>query len=244
MKNIVYRIAAAWAALVFSLTLLIEAFFLWITGWIREPAGTEVFRKISVVWIRSFFFLVGCRLSVKGTENFKKGKVYVVTCNHNSFIDVTILTPFVPGPNKTIAKAELARIPIFGLVYKRGSILVNRKDKNSRKQSFLQMIKVIQAGMHMCIYPEGTRNRTEKPIADFHDGAFRLAKDTNSDIIPALILNSKNVLPPTEKFVFRPGKMEIHFLPEIHSGDFNSFDELKLAVHQVMTNYYVTHEKK
>ncbi len=242
MKYFKYRIAATWAAFTFVFSLLIEAFFLWITGWLKEPGRTEVFRRISMVWIRTFFFINGCRLKITGKENFKKGKVYVVTCNHNSFVDVLILTPFVPGPNKTIAKAELARIPIFGLVYKRGSILVDRKDKDSRKNSFLKMVKVIQTGIHMCIYPEGTRNKTNKPIGEFHDGAFRLAKDTGSDVIPTLIFNSKKVMPSDKGFWFNPGKLEIHFLPEVSQDNFESFNDLKLAVHELMTDYYVSHQ--
>lgn len=243
MKNLLYKILAAWAALIFLISLLIEAFFLFITGWLKEPRRTEVFRRISIVWIRSFFFLVGCRLKVRGTEHFAKGKVYVVTCNHNSFIDVPILTPFVPGPNKTIAKAEMAKFPIFGLVYKRGSILVDRKDKESRKNSFLKMIQVIKSGMHMCIYPEGTRNRTGMPLKDFHDGAFRLAMDTQTDIIPAIILNSAKVLPNNKGFYFRPGLLELHFLPPVPVSDFETYEALKVRVHQIMTDYFVLHQQ-
>lgn len=244
MKNILYRIAAAWAALMFIISLLIEAFFLWITSWLKEPKKTKVFRKISMVWIRSYFFLIGCRLIVKGTDNFKKGKVYVVTCNHNSFLDVPILTPFVPGPNKTIAKSGMAKIPIFGLVYKRGSILVNRKDKESRKKSYLKMIQVIKSGMHMCIYPEGTRNKTSLPLKEFHDGAFRLAMDTQKDIIPTLIFNTKKVMPMDKGFYFNPGRLEMHFLPAVLVEDYNSFEELKAKVYEIMSSYYVNNQPK
>lgn len=209
----------------------------------KEPRKTEVFRRISIVWIRSFFFLTGCSLKVKGTENFEKGKVYVVTCNHNSFIDVPILTPFVPGPNKTIAKYEMAKIPIFGLVYKRGSILVNRKDKESRKNSFIQMIQVIKSGMHMCIYPEGTRNKTSLPLKEFHDGAFRLAIDTQSDIIPAIILNSKKVMPQDKGLYFKPGKLELHFLKPVRVTDFTNYEELKSNVYKIMSDYYEANQK-
>lgn len=242
MKNILYRITAVWGVIIFAITLTLVAVLLFLTGWLKEPRRTEVFRKISTVWIRFFFFTVGCPFKVRGRENFEKGKVYVVTCNHNSFIDVPALTPFVPGPNKTIAKAEMARIPIFGLVYKRGSVLVNRKDKESRKVSFLQMIQVLKTGMHMCIYPEGTRNKTAMPLKEFYDGAFRLAMDTKSDIIPALIFNSKKVLPTDKVFYFRPARIELHFLKPVRVRDFESIEEMKQHVHKVMTNYFVANQ--
>lgn len=238
MKNILFRITAVWGVVIFAVTLTIVALLLFLTGWLKEPRRTEVFRKISAVWIRFFFFITGCPFKVRGRENFEKGKVYVVTCNHNSFIDVPMLTPFVPGPNKTIAKAEMARIPIFGLVYKRGSILVNRKDKESRKTSFMQMVQVLKKGMHMCIYPEGTRNKTNMPLKEFYDGAFRLAIDTKTDIVPALIFNSKKVLPTDKTFYFHPSRLELHFLKPVHVKDFASIDELKPHVHQLMSEYY------
>lgn len=96
----------------------------------------------------------------------------------------------------------------------------------------------------MCIYPEGTRNRTKEPLGEFRDGAFRLAKDTGVNIIPALIFNTKKVLPTDRKFMFRPGKMELHFLPEINSGNFESYNELKSFVHQTMSDYFVAQQKK
>src|SRR6195952_5508674 len=130
-------------------------------------------------------------------------------------MEVPLSTPFIPGPNKTIAKAEMSKIPIFGLIYKRGAILVDRSNKSSRQQSFKLMKEVLSMGMHMCIYPEGTRNKTALPLKDFHDGAFKLAIECETRIVPALIFNTKKVMPPGKTFYFWPSKMELHFLPPV-----------------------------
>ncbi len=122
-----------------------------------------------------FLGLVGCPLKIQGREYFKKDKTYIVVCNHNALIDVPVSSPGIPGGNKTIAKAEMAKIPLFGLIYKTGSILVDRKNEKSRRESFTKMKEVLDMGLHMCIYPEGTRNTSTEPIKPFHDGAFRLA---------------------------------------------------------------------
>lgn len=223
----------------FIATILPVALLLWIIGFIKEPLRTEVFRQISKVWIHVYFFLTGCRLEIKGEENFKKGENYIVVCNHNSFIDILVATPFIPGANKTIAKAELAKYPIFGLVYKRGSILVDRKDKMSRQDSFRKMRHVLEMGMHMCIYAEGTRNRTQLPLKEFHDGAFRLAVETGKSIIPALIFNTRKILPPEKSFYFKPAKIEMHFLPPIPVSTEDDAKLLKEKVYKLMTKYYV-----
>src|SRR3954468_571492 len=115
-KEIFGRIWAVWGMVLFVGTLLIVIIPIWISTFMKEPKGTEVFRRISNVWMSVFLFLIGSPLSVKGKKNFRKGQTYVVVCNHNSLMDVPLSTPFIPGPNKTIAKVEMAKIPLFGMV--------------------------------------------------------------------------------------------------------------------------------
>jgi len=193
--------------------------------------------------MRLFFILTGCGLRVVGKKNFKAGENYIITCNHNSFMDVPLATPFIPGANKTIAKEEMSKIPLFGLVYKRGSVLVNRENKDSRRDSFRKMKEVLHLGMHMCIYPEGTRNKTDIPIKEFHDGAFKLAIETKKAIIPALMFNTKKVLPPGKLFYFWPTALSIHFLPPVAIDPNENFEELKIKIHRIMTEYYVENAK-
>ncbi|MEO6893780.1 MAG: lysophospholipid acyltransferase family protein [Ginsengibacter sp.] len=187
--------------------------------------------------MRLFFFLTGNSLKIKGKENFKPGEKYIVTCNHNSFMDVPVATPFIPGANKTIAKLEMAKLPVFGLIYKRGSVLVDRNDKKSRLDSFRKMRNVLALGMHMCIYPEGTRNKTSEPLKEFHDGAFKLAIDTNTDILPAILFGTRRILPPGKTFYFWPGQMEIHFLNPVSIAPGESYENLKGRVFDIMYKY-------
>ena len=243
MKNFFAKIIAIWALIVFIITILPVALLMWIIGIIDEPKRTGIFRIISKIWMRLFFILTGCGLKIIGKNNFKAGQKYIVTCNHNSFMDVPVTTPFIPGANKTIAKAEMAKIPVFGLIYKRGSILVDRNDKSSRRDSFRKMKEVLNLGMHMCIYPEGTRNKTDLPLKEFHDGAFKLAIDTGVSILPAIIFNTKKVLPPGKLFYYWPTKMEIHFLPSIPVNHDDSYEALKDKVYGIMSDYYVSHKK-
>jgi 1-acyl-sn-glycerol-3-phosphate acyltransferase len=191
-----------------------------------------------------FFLFTGCSLKIFGKKHFKKGEKYIVTCNHNSLMDVPVTTPFIPGANKTIAKSEMAKIPLFGLIYKRGSVLVDRNDKNSRRDSFARMKNVLNLGMHMCIYPEGTRNKTELPIKEFHDGAFKLAVETGTCIIPAILFNTKKVLPPGKTFYFFPAHMEMHFLPPVPVIRGDNYETLKEKVHQIMSEYYSANRVK
>lgn len=238
IKNISGRIWAFWGAIVFSVTLLIAVIPIWLTNYVKEPAGTEIFRRISKAWMGFFLFMIGCRIIVKGKEHFAKGQNYIVVSNHNSYMDIPVTTPQIPGPNKTIAKAELAKIPLFGLIYSRGSVLVDRKNERSRKESYGKMKAVLEQGLHMCIYPEGTRNKTNEPLKSFHDGAFKLAIDTGKPIIPALLFNTKKVLPGSSKpFYLWPATMHMDFLTPVAVQPGDTVTGLKERVFTIMYDY-------
>lgn len=236
LKEIAGRVFALWALVTFIATFIIifiPSMFCWL---IPEPQGQVLFIKIARLWMTVWLRLTGCPIKVKGRENFLPGTAYIITCNHNSMMDVPLSCPFIPGPNKTIAKSSFAKIPLFGLYYMKGSVLVDRKSEESRRKSFEKMKAVLNKGMHMSVYPEGTRNRSAEPLKKFHDGAFRLAADTNKAIIPAVIFNTKKVLPPNKVFYFWPSGLEIHFLKPVPPG--NSFTDLKEKIFTIMSNYY------
>ena len=155
-------------------------------------------------------------------------------------LDIPISCPFIPGGNKTIAKKSFTKVPLFGWFYRKGAVLVDRKNESSRRKSFEEMKKVLSVGMHMSIYPEGTRNRTDEPLKKFHDGAFKLAVATNTSIIPAVILHSKKALPLNKFFYFIPHKLEMHFLEPVPVAEQTS-DQLKEKVFEIMKAYYIQH---
>jgi 1-acyl-sn-glycerol-3-phosphate acyltransferase len=243
VKSIFGRIWAAWGALVFITTMLLFLipFFLFIY-FQQEPIKTNRFIRYSRIWMDVFLGLVGCPLTIKGREYFQPGKTYIVVSNHNALIDVPVSSPGIPGGNKTIAKAEMAKIPLFGLIYKTGSILVDRKNEKSRRESFVKMREVLEMGLHMCIYPEGTRNTSSEPIKPFHDGAFRLAVTSGHSIIPMIIFNSRKANPPDRGFFLWPVKLYMDFLPEVTVMADETVEQLKARVFDQMRNYIVKHQ--
>ena len=198
---------------------------------------------MSRVWMRIYLTLIGCPLSVKGEDHFLPGEAYIVIFNHNAFLDIVVSSPFTPGSNKTIAKIELSRIPLFGLLYKTGSVLVDRKSETSRRESLSKMKEVLNMGIHMVIYPEGTRNRGHEPLKNFHDGAFRLAIDTNKKIIPALIFNTRKAMPADKTFFLLPYKIKMHFLMPVEILKDDTVQSLKEKTFVMMRDYYISHQK-
>ena len=235
--NIFGRIWALWGLVTFLITFLIIFLPSMLSHLMEETKGQKYFIAVSKIWMNVWLFLIGCPVKVTGTENFNQGTAYIVVFNHNALLDVPLSAPYVPGANKTIAKASFAKIPLFGLFYSRGSILVDRKDEKSRTKSFDAMKKVLAKGMHVCIYPEGTRNRSADPIKPFYDGAFRLAVATKKEIIPCVITGTKKAMPINKKFFLLPVKLKMQFLPAQTSAD-KTVAELKEKVFNDMVKAY------
>lgn len=231
------RVWAAWGLLTFVSTFLIIIIPALLTGFVKGAKGQYLFIKVSKIWMTVWLTLVGCTIKIKGKENFKKGKTYILTFNHNTFLDVPLSCPFIPGPNKTIAKKSMSKIPLFGLFYKRGSVLVDRKDDRSRRSSYEYMKKVLAQNIYMCIYPEGSRNRTKELLKPFYDGAFKLAVETKTEIIPSLLFNTGKAMPINKFFYLLPHRLEMHFLEPVSPKNLTS-KELNAKVYDIMLNYY------
>lgn len=241
LKDIFGRIWAFWGIISFIVTFLIIYIPSMITWMLPDPKGQKIFIDIARIWMNFWLRLVGCPVKIKGREYFQQGESYIVTCNHNSLMDVPLSSPFIPGANKTIAKTSFVKIPIFGFYYMKGAVLVDRKSEKSRKESFEKMKQVLNKGMHMCIYPEGTRNRTNEPLKKFYDGAFKLATDTGTSVIPAIILNTRKAVPVHKSFYFLPHKLEMHFLPPV-SVENKTTEYLREEIFTIMKEYYLEHQ--
>lgn len=229
--------------LLFVISMLIVFIPIWLISFLNEPLRSKWLHAIFKAWMGVFMPLVGCPIIRRGKQHFKKGENYIVVINHNSLVDIPVSSPWIPGPNKTLAKAEMAKIPIFGVIYKAGSVLVNRKHEGSRRESFTKMQEMLDMGLHLCLYPEGTRNKTNMPLQQFFDGAFVTAIKSQRPIIPGLIFNTGKILPHNKKLWARPMPIYFHFLEPIPTKgmSINDVGTLKQQVHKIMEDYYVSH---
>jgi 1-acyl-sn-glycerol-3-phosphate acyltransferase len=243
LKSIAGRIMAVWGIIWFVVTMFIFMIPFLFYYYQPEPRRTYGFVSFARLWMGMYLPLIGCPLRIKGRQQFKKGENYIVVCNHNSLMDVPVSSPGIPGGNKTIAKIEMAKTPVFGMLYRMGSVLVDRKSEASRRESFTRMKEVLDMGLHMCLYPEGTRNKTDQPLKEFHNGAFKLAIDTRKSIMPAIIFHTKNVLPADRAFFLWPHRLEMHFLEPVAIGPGDTVESVKQKLFMLMSDYYVANNK-
>lgn len=237
-------IYAVYALLMFVATMLVVLLPIWLISMLPEPRRARMLHPVFRLWMGVYMPLIFCPVFRKGKHHFRNGQNYVVVINHNSLMDIPVSSPWIPGPNKTLAKVEMARVPLFGIIYKTGSILVDRKKEGSRRESFARMQETLENGINLCLYPEGTRNKTGAGIQPFFDGAFITAVKAQKPIIPGLIFNTGKVLAHNTKGWARPMPVHIHFLEPIPTVGLtmNDVAALKERIHQIMETYYITNQ--
>ncbi|MDX2002163.1 MAG: lysophospholipid acyltransferase family protein [Chitinophagales bacterium] len=181
-------------------------------------------RKGDVMYEANWWFTVvfgaftGICYKVIGKTAVDWQRTYVMVANHNAIADVFIMVNPLRGIRyRPLAKIELLSVPIFGFLFKYTLIFVDRKNPNSRRGSITELRKLINEDhVSPFIFPEGTRNRTGKPLKEFFDGAFRIAIDTQTPILPLVYMGTKQIT-PQGVMLMRPGVLTCIFLPPIET---------------------------
>lgn len=151
-----------------------------------------IYFKIARVWARTMLFIMGFRVKMESEEILEKNKSYVFCINHTSMIDIILLLSITKNPFVFVGKKELGKYPLFGYIYKRTSILVDRNNSKSKVKVFQMAQKCIQDNLSICIFPEGKVPDDESIVLDdFQNGAFRLAIENQIPIVPITFFDCK-----------------------------------------------------
>jgi len=201
-------------------------------NWGRKAIWT-VIRGWSFVW----FFMIGMVVKIQYPYGkFDKKKNYIVVANHASYIDVPFIFRSVPFFVRPLAKAELAKIPLFGYLYRQVAILVDRSDNKSKAHSIQKLRRALSREGSIFIFPEGTFNESAEPMKPFYDGAFRLALQTKTPILPVIFPDAVDRWHYSGVLQWRPGKITAIFLPPVEVDTFeNNMQGLKQQIFDAMT---------
>lgn len=157
----------------------------------------------------------GVRYNITGVENIKKGQSYLVVSNHVNTFDILGVSYGNRVIAKPLYKKELEKVPVLGQLFKLSSIGVDRSNEASRKRSLEKMRSELNMGISIHMFPEGTRNRSNKPLQKFHHGAFTLAIETQTPILPLVLTGLREMNKPNS-LLFEPGRIGVHHLPAVY----------------------------
>jgi len=212
--------------------MLIASFF----GRIR---GGNMIYRLCMLWGDIWFFLVFIRHRNYYEQPLDKDKQYIFVGNHISYLDAPLLVKTIRRPIRALGRIELSNMPVFGFIYRRVVVIVDRSNAEHRAKSVRNLKSVIKKGVSIIVMPEGTFNMGPEPLKNFYDGAFRVAIETQTAIKPFLLLDAYDRLHYRNLFTLTPGKSRSVFLNEI------SVEGLTLAdVHFLRQKVYDTMDAK
>lgn len=177
--------------LILSIPILIAE---WILGKFNPRARDISSLRIVQGVFRFILLLTGLKLTVIGEENVPKDQPVLYIPNHNSFFDILITYSRCPRLTGYVAKKSMEKIPLLSnwmkLLY---CLFLDRDDIKAGLKTILKGIDQIKYGISMCIFPEGTRNKSGEKLLPFKEGSMKMAEKTGCPIIPVTLNNTANI---------------------------------------------------
>lgn len=201
---------------------------------------------LPMLWMCRFIALglmVFCGIIYRFHRNpkIKRRHPYVIIANHRSNLDAPVAAISCRGRVRYLAKKELLKIPVMGQIFAVMSVNVDRSSPQDRRASVEKLKRYISEGDSIFLFPEGTRNKTaDQPMIDFKDGAFTIAIQTQTPIMPMIYLNTDNMM-PNKRPLMHPGVIDIHYLDPIEVTGLTDADipALKQKVRELMISEYL-----
>ncbi len=153
-------------------------------------------------------------MKVKGLENIDPKRPAIYMANHTTVLDIPILVAALPVDIRFIFKKSLAYIPIVGwAMMLTGMVPIERGTKGPALKSLRVAANKIKKGMHVIIFPEGTRTRTGK-LGKLKKGGFLLASLSETAIVPVHISDTSHLCKRNIPLI-KPGHLTVTIHPAI-----------------------------
>lgn len=165
--------------------------------------GNENYIYEPIRWfVRLGLAMVGVKIDVKGLEHLDPKQPYILTPNHQSFIEVPLFVTYLGRNPGYLAKKEVFKYPVFGPgIRMMGVIPVDRSNSPAAVESAKQATRNIRRGKSYMVYPEGTRSK-DGTLLPFKKGAFMMAIEAGVPIVPVTVSGATKIMPKGEFKVF------------------------------------------
>jgi len=213
----IFKVIFSIYGLILFISFLLLIFPLVIIGsFFGKINGGNFIYKLCRAWADFFLFVIGVRVQYIYEAQMDHQKQYVFVFNHIAYIDIPFIMKAIRKQHfRVLGKAEMAKIPIFGFLYRNTVVLVDRASASARSKSVEQLKSVLKKGISIVLSPEGTFNMIHQPLKEFYDGAFRIAIETQTPIKPVLFLDAYDRNNYNSLFSLTPGKARIVYLDEV-----------------------------
>tara|TARA_A100001015_G_C15032376_1_gene734051 strand:- start:2651 stop:3253 length:603 start_codon:yes stop_codon:yes gene_type:complete len=195
------------------------------------------------LWSHFILFFSGFIIEVKFEEKLNPKEAYIICPNHVSYLDIPLIFAVMPGVFVFVGKKSLSKIPLFGWVYKKTMILVDRSNKRSSYNAYRYASERIALGVGIAIYPEGGIPMREVKLQSFKSGAFRMAIEQNVALVPVTFLDNKRRF-PSDHLDGCPGRLRVFVHKPIPPGVYSSenIQEFKSYVYNTINSKLTEYE--
>ena len=191
-------------------------------GLSRFRAGLRGVHWLNRGWSK-FQFLLYCTPRVVRGEPHPaavRGAPVIFCANHSSYIDIPLLFAAIPGFTNIVGKAALGQVPLWGGIFRRTYLTVDRRNVVSRGRSLMECARSLRTGRDLIIFPEGSIGpQPGRDLLPFKDGAFRLAIEQQVPIVPVTMPYNQRFFPDLEggRLRLRRHRLLTIFHPPIHT---------------------------
>ena len=185
------------------------------------------------MWIANAGLKIGgIRIDVTGREQLDPQQRYIFMSNHVSNLDPPLLLPLLPGRTSVFLKRSLMKIPVLGYAMRLGRFVPVDRDGSveSAKQSVETARQVLESGLHVMTFVEGTRSRDAR-LLPFKKGPFYLAMETGAPVVPISIWGTESMMKKGSVSI-TPGTAHVVFHAPLWPRDYATREELIAAVRQ------------
>ncbi|CAG9536704.1 unnamed protein product [Cercopithifilaria johnstoni] len=156
---------------------------------------------------------------VRNSDILQRPGPFIFVCNHQSSIDIVVLSHFWPSKCTVMMKNSLKYIPFFNFaaVLSR-AIFVDRFNRDKAMKSLEECAKkVTEQKLSVFIFPEGTRNHGDGMI-EFKKGAFNLATFAQIPIVPIVISSYKQFYNKDMRYIANSGYVIAEIMDPIQTA--------------------------
>lgn len=239
MRPFLSKIYTLYALFWFTIFTLLAFPLVLIFSFFGRRTGGNLICSMARIWADIWYFVLGIRHKNIFESSYDPSRNYVFLFNHSSYMDIPCLFKAIrKQPFRVLGKEEIKKIPVFGFIYSRGAVMVDRGDIMRRAKSVRALKSLLKHHISIGIFPEGTFNETGKALKSFYDGAFRISIETQTPIKPVLFLDNYNLLNHRELLSLKHGRSRAVFLDEISPEGFNlkQISHFKQKVYTIMEN--------
>ena len=228
--------------LILYLILSIPVFLVeWIIGKFNRRAKDISSLRIVQWGFKVILKMTGVTTTVIGEENVPDEPVLFIG-NHRSYFDILLTYSRCRRLTGYVAKKEMEKIPLLSTWMKNlYCLFLDRDNMREGLKTILQAIDYVKNGISICIFPEGTRNRTDAPLLEFHAGSLKIAEKAQCPIVPMTIANAEQIFEAHSPCI-RKTKVIIEYGAPIETKNLARTQQ-KAQTSQVVARISETYEK-